>query len=55
MIFDVVCIIGTNLVNLSSRYLLCALVSREIGLYVIEIVGFFLLSLFDECMFRAFF
>ena len=56
MVCDVVCMIGIlNLVNLSERGLLCVLVGREIDLWIMGIVGVFFLSLFDECILRAFF
>ena len=56
MICDVVCIIGNpNLVYLLERGLLCVLVGREIGLWVIGIVGELFLSLQDECMLKVFF
>ena len=51
-----VCIIGIpNLVSLSWSAMLCVLVGREIGLWVMGMVGFVFFGLFDECILRAFF
>ena len=35
--------------------MLCVFVIREIGLWVMGIVGLVFFGLFDECIFRAFF
>ena len=35
--------------------MLCGLVGREIGLWVMGIVGLFFSGLYDECILRAFF
>ena len=43
-----------NLVSLSLNGL-CVLVGREIGLWVVGIVGLFFLDLFDVCILKAFF
>ena len=54
MVCDVFCMIGIpNLVCLSSSGLLCVLVGREIGLWVLGIVRLSFLGLFDECILRA--
>ena len=56
VVCDMVCMIDIpNLVSLLYSAMLCMLMGREIGLWVMGIVGLVFLGLFDECILRTFF